>query len=276
MSDGYPVALTALQVYANPQFGEILATMTIDFTFFAFAIPAVLFAGISKGGFGSGAAFAATPFLALILEPAQAVGLMLPLLMLMDIGALRPFWKKWDWPSCRALIVGAIPGIMLGIAFFRVANPDVIRFLIGSVAVAFVCYRGAKSIGWLRPAKGAMSDRAGMLAGAIAGFTSFVSHASGPPAAIFLLSRSLSKTGFQATTVIVFWAVNMMKFAPYVVLGIISEKTFIADLYLAPVALLGVWAGVRFHRMVSENIFFLITYVLLLTTGSKLIWDALV
>ena len=270
------MALTALQVYANPQFGEILATMTIDITFFALAIPAVLFAGISKGGFGSGAAFAATPFLALILEPAQAVGLMLPLLMLMDIGALRPYWKKWDWPSCRALILGAVPGIMLGIAFFRVANADVIRFLIGFVAVAFVAYRGARSIGWLRRGRGAMSDRAGMLAGAVAGFTSFVSHAGGPPAAIFLLSRSLSKTGFQATTVMVFWAVNMMKFAPYVALGIISEQTFIADLYLAPVALLGVWAGVWFHRMVSEKVFFLITYLLLLTTGSKLIWDALV
>ena len=59
--------------------------MELDTTFFALAVPAVLFAGISKGGFGSGAAFAATPILALILEPAQAVGLMLPLLMLMDI-----------------------------------------------------------------------------------------------------------------------------------------------------------------------------------------------
>jgi len=37
-----------------------------------------------------------------------------------------------------------------------------------------------------------------------------------------------------------------------------------------------VWVGVWFHRVVSKNLFFLITYVLLLTTGSKLIWDALV
>ena len=57
--------------------------MELDFTFFAIAIPAVLFAGISKGGFGSAAAFAAAPLLALILEPAEAVAIMLPLLVVM-------------------------------------------------------------------------------------------------------------------------------------------------------------------------------------------------
>ena len=57
--------------------------MQLDPAFFAVAVPAVLFAGVSKGGFGSGAAFAATPLLALILEPGQALGLMLPLLMLL-------------------------------------------------------------------------------------------------------------------------------------------------------------------------------------------------
>ncbi len=249
--------------------------MTIDITFFAFAVPAVAFAGISKGGFGSGAAFAATPFLALILEPAQAVGLMLPLLMLMDLGALKPYWRQWDWETAQSLIIGAVPGIMLGAALFRLADPDIFRLLIGVIAVAFVAYQLARSIGWLRPATQKMSHRSGMIAGAAAGFTSFISHAGGPPAAIFLLSRGLGKTGFQATTVIVFWAINLLKFAPYAMLGIFSRETLLADIYLAPVALLGVWAGVWFHRMVPEKLFFSLTYLFLLTTGGKLIWDAL-
>ena len=65
--------------------------MTLDLNFYLFAVPAVIFAGMSKGGFGSAAAFAATPFLALILTPGQAVGLMLPLLMVMDVTAVRLF-----------------------------------------------------------------------------------------------------------------------------------------------------------------------------------------
>ena len=40
--------------------------MSFDLTFFLVAVPAVIVAGISKGGFGSGAAFVAAPMLALI------------------------------------------------------------------------------------------------------------------------------------------------------------------------------------------------------------------
>lgn len=100
-----------MHVYQFRQFGRANTIITIDITFFALAIPAVIIAGLSKGGFGSGAAFAATPFLALILDPAQAVGLMSPLLMLMDVGALQPCWKNWDWASAHALNIGAVPGI---------------------------------------------------------------------------------------------------------------------------------------------------------------------
>ena len=249
--------------------------MIFDLTFFVFAIPAVIFAGISKGGFGSAAAFAATPFLALILEPGVAVGLMLPLLMVMDLAALRPFWKKWDWDCAKALVLGSVPGILLGAMFFRFTDPDVFRFLIGAVAIAFVLFQLAKNRGWIVDAAQPMSDTAGKFAGAVAGFTSFVSHAGGPPAAIFLLSRKLSKTSFQATTVITFWWINILKAAPYGFLGIFTWDTLYADVLLLPFAFVGVAVGVYLHRQVSERLFFGLTYIFLLMTGIKLIWDAL-
>jgi uncharacterized membrane protein YfcA len=48
-----------------------------------------------------------------------------------------------------------------------------------------------------------------------------------------------------------------------------------ANLALAPFALLGAWIGVRAHRIVPETLFFRLTYVLLMVTGTKLIWDGL-
>ena len=123
--------------------------------------------------------------------------------MLMDVGALRPYWRQWHWPSARALLIGSVPGVALGVALWRVADADVIRLLIGAVSLGFVAFRGASAIGLLRASR-PLSDRAGMLAGGVAGFTSFVSHAGGPPAAVYLLSRPLTKTEFQATTVLVF------------------------------------------------------------------------
>ncbi|MCK0142728.1 sulfite exporter TauE/SafE family protein [Aliiroseovarius sp. F20344] len=247
----------------------------LDLTFFAFAIPAVIFAGISKGGFGSGAAFAATPLLALILDPGAAIGLMLPLLMLMDVTALKPYWRRWDTPSAWALILGAIPGVALGAALYTIANPDVFRLLIGVIAVGFVLFQIARAKGWIPPAQSPMSGQAGAFWGMIAGFTSFISHAGGPPAAVYLLSRRLDKTTFQATTVICFWAINLLKFIPYFVLGIFTWQTAKADLLLIPFAVIGVWIGVHLHHKMSERLFFGFTYLFLILTGTKLIWEGL-
>ncbi len=120
-----------------------------------------------------------------------------------------------------------------------------------------------------------MSDRAGLFFGAVAGLTSFISHAGGPPATIYLLSKPIDKRGYQATTVITFWAINLVKFVPYVLLGIFTAQTLLADLFLVPFAFLGVWLGVWAHRHVSERAFFSLVYVFLTIAGSKLIWDAL-
>lgn len=249
--------------------------MTLDLFFFLVAGPAVVFAGISKGGFGSGAAFAAASILALVVEPGLALGVMLPLLMLIDLSALKPYWGKWSLPDVKLLALGGVPGVALGAALYSVASPDVFRLLIGGVSVGFVLWQVARRSGLLHIAARRMPDWAGAVIGVIVGFTTFVSHAGGPPAALFLLTRGLSKTQYQASTVLLFWILNIVKFVPYAFLGMFTVQTFTANLVLAPFALLGTLLGVRAHALVPERLFFGLTYVLLLVTGSKLIWDGL-
>ncbi len=249
--------------------------LTLDLFFFCVAGPAVLFAGISKAGFGSGAAFAAATILALVVEPGLALGVMLPLLMLIDASSLRPYWRKWSAPDVRLLVIGGVPGVVLGAALYRVASPDVLRLLIGGVSVGFVLWQLSLASGLVKLARTRLPDWAGLVAGVAVGFTTFISHAGGPPAAVFLLSRGLGKTQYQATTVLLFWILNIVKFVPYAALGMFTAQTFLANVALAPFALLGTWLGVKAHHLVPERAFFALTYVLLMVTGSKLIWDGL-
>ncbi|SFJ34429.1 sulfite exporter TauE/SafE family protein [Celeribacter neptunius] len=249
--------------------------MTLDLSFYLFAIPAVLFAGMSKGGFGSAAAFAATPFLALILTPGQAVGLMLPLLMVMDVTAVKVFWRKWDLHVAGVLILGAIPGIVIGALLYGIADPSVFKLLIGIVAVGFVLWQLAKARRWIKPPKAELGTGAGLFWGAVTGFTSFISHAGGPPAAVYMLSKRMDKTTYQASSVLTFWAVNLMKVVPYGFVGIFSKETLIADLTLIPAAVVGVLCGAWMHHKVPERLFFGLAYVFLVLTGTKLIWEAL-
>ena len=249
--------------------------LVLDFSFFLIAAPAVVFAGVSKGGFGSGAAFAAASVLALIVPPGLALGVMLPLLMLIDVASLRPYWGKWRWAEARLLVISGVPGVAFGAALYTLVDDDFLRILIGAISVAFVMWRLVLRLGWIKMGQHPFGSTIGALAGFTAGFTSFVSHAGGPPIAVYLLSKGITKTQYQATTVLVFWVINIAKFVPYAFLGMFTLQTGIANLMLAPFALFGAWLGVKAHHLVSERLFFGFTYVILAITGLKLIWDGL-
>ncbi|MBT6188641.1 MAG: sulfite exporter TauE/SafE family protein [Tateyamaria sp.] len=248
--------------------------LELSLGFFLVASPAVIFAGISKSGFGSGAAFASASILALVVEPGLALGVMLPLLMLVDAATLRPYWGKWNLRASLLMIFGGLPGVALGAALFARADADVFRVLIGVISVAFVLWQVAGAR-WTRVMSRAMPDWMGVLLGTVAGFTSFVSHAGGPPAAVYMLSLRPGKTEYQASSVLIFTAINIAKFVPYAFLGMFTLQTGLANLVLAPFALVGAWLGVKAHHLVPERAFFQLTYVLLIITGSKLIWDGL-
>ena len=75
---------------------------------------------------------------------------------------------------------------------------------------------------------------------------------------------------------IVFWAINIAKAIPYTFLGLFTFESLKLDLMLAPFAVLGVWIGVKGHRLIPEKLFFGLTYLLLMATGLRLIWVALI
>ena len=126
-----------------------------------------------------------------------------------------------------------------------------------------------------RGSQPALADWIGVLLGSVAGFTSFLAHAGGPPAAIFLLSRPTRKTQYQATTVLVFWVLNIVKFFCYSWLGMMSLNSGLVAILLAPFALVGAYFGVYAHRLIPEKLFFRLAFVLLSLTGIKLIYDGL-
>lgn len=249
--------------------------MDLNLAFFVAAIPAVLISAASKGGFGGGAGFASAPLLALAMPPAQAVGLLLPLLMLMDVVSLPPYWRKWDWRHALLLMAGGIPGTVIGWLIFGAISPDGVRLFIGLTALGFVLFQVARSRGWLRPPDTDPGVAKGLFWGTVTGFTSFVSHAGGPPASMYLLGAGLDKTTYQASTVLVFWWINLIKVPAYLNVGMLNASLVTPILVLAPVAVAGVFLGVWAHRRVSDAFFFRLTYSLLAVTGAKLVWDAL-
>ena len=249
--------------------------MEYDFSFFIIAAAAMVFSGISKAGFGSGASFAGASLLSIFIDPAVALGITLPLFMLADVVALPPFWNKWSWPAIKPIVLGSLPGVGLGVFLYRSADADLLRVLLGLISLAFVCYQVLQIVGFFSSTPRKLSTRIGGLVGAIAGFTSFISHAGGPPVAVYLLAQEMDKTTYHSSTVLIFTIINIFKFVPYAFLGMFTLETLWIDAILAPFILVGAFVGVRAHFLVPEKLFFILTYAMLLITGIKFLRDGL-
>jgi uncharacterized membrane protein YfcA len=244
-----------------------------DPLFYAVAIPAILLVGISKGGFGGGVGLIGTPMVALVTTPTRAAAILLPILCAMDIVGVIAYRKRWDRVNVRILVPGSVVGILFGTATFRFLDENLIRLLIGLLALGFVLRY------WLARERTSVATapdrRRGSLWAAVSGFTSFVAHAGGPPLSVYLLPQHLDKTLFVGTTVIYFAFVNYLKLIPYSLLGQFSGENLLTSVLLSPLAPLGMWLGIWLHRRIDERLFYQSVYLMLALVGLKLLYDGL-
>ena len=248
-------------------------TIVTDPWFYAAAIPAILLFGISKGGFGGGLGVVAVPLMALAIPPVQAAAILLPILCLMDLFSLWAFRGKWVGREIRILVPASLVGIAIGTLLFEYMSPAVIRLLLGTIAIAFTLHYWAQKFAAARRQPADFPPAVGVIAATVAGFTSFIAHAGGPPLNMYLLRRGLDRTLFVGTAVLFFTIVNYTKLIPYAWLGQFDAANLGTSLLLSPLAPLGIWSGYWLHRRVSDSLFFFIVYVMLFLVGAKLVFD---
>ena len=247
--------------------------------FYPVAIFAILLTGVSKSGFGGGAAGVAVPLMSMFIAPPEAAAIMLPILCAMDVFGVHAYRGRWSREHLRILLPGALVGIVVGALAFGAMSTNAIRLVVGGIAVVFALNR------WLRlserlAARLAASPKppgkvAGAFWGAMSGFTSTLAHAGGPPFVIYMLPHRPDKTVFVATSVVFFLIVNYTKLVPYWFLGQLNADNLAASLVFAPLAPIGIWLGVWLHKHLTERMFYEATNALLFFSGAKLCWDAL-
>ena len=239
--------------------------------FYAVAVPAVLMFGVAKGGFGGGLGTAAVPLMALVVSPVQAAAILLPILCLMDLVTLWAYRGRWELSELKLLMPASLLGIGVGTYLFDALSADTIRLCVGVIAVAFALHYWVSR---LSPRRGGLPPFPRILAlpaGAVAGFTSFIAHAGGPPVNMYMLRRPLDRTRVVATTAVFFTLVNYTKLVPYAWLGQLSAENLATSAVLAVFAPIGVYLGVWLHRRVSDRVFFIFVYAFLFIVGIRLI-----
>lgn len=246
--------------------------MITDPLFYALAALGVMLTGISKSGFGSAAGGLAVPLMSLLIPAPQAAAIILPLLLVMDAAGVYIFWGKGDYKNLRIMIPGAFVGILIGMLAVGYIDARWINGLIGVEAVLFAIdrFRAAKREREAQPP----SRPRGTFWGAVAGFTSFISHAGGPPVMQYLLPQKIDKQRLVGTTVAFFAVVNFTKLPAYDLLGLLDFSNLLTSLAILPAVPVGYWIGLKLLHRLNEQKFNSVLAWLLLFTGIKLIWDA--
>jgi len=241
--------------------------------FWLAAVATALLIGISKAGFGSGPGVIATPLLSLVMPVPEAAALLLPILLLADVFVVRHYYNQVDKPSLRAMLPGALLGIVLGALVFRQLSDHerMLKLGIGVIALAFVLYQVVRSrilqvVGQKRP-----SATAGFILGTTSGFVSTLAHVGGPPMIIYMLPQKLPRNLFVGTTAVFFFIVNLVKLIPYTLLGLLLVGNLTVMVLLLPVLFIGTRLGVWLNRRFSEVWFNRVVYVILFLVGIQLI-----
>ncbi|AMO22802.1 sulfite exporter TauE/SafE family protein [Ramlibacter solisilvae] len=241
--------------------------------FYAVAVPAVLLMGISKSGFGSGFGSLAVPLMALAVTVPQAAAIMMPILFVMDVLGLAAFRRHFDWKLIRFLVPLGLVGTVIGTLSFRYLEPRLVAGIVGVFTLLFLAQR-------LLFPPGPNSPHPPRWLGAVltvtSGFTSFVSHAGGPPVSAYVAPMRLPPLVFTATMAAFFFVVNLSKWIPYGWLGLLDGRNMATSFALLPLAPVGVYIGVKLARRIHPDLFYKLIYLGMLLTGCKLVWDGFV
>ncbi len=233
--------------------------------FWLLAIVGVILTGLSKSGLAGGAGVLAVPLLAFMVPVPVAAAITLPLLWVMDIRTIMAFKDSISWHDLVGLIPAAFIGVLIASVSMSYMNHHHLLLVLGLVSILFALWQSLSQ--WFAQWAGA-----GILWGAIAGFTSTLLHAGGPPISIYFLGRKLSKDAWLASAAVFFGVLNMVKALPYTLNNQWSSEQWLVSAILIPVAWFGVILGVWLSKHINEVLFVNIARCMLGLVGVLLLY----
>ncbi len=235
---------------------------------FLFISIVLFFASFTLGTAGFGFAIVSMSLISLVTSPKLAV----PFIMLYAYGVnfflfLR-FKEYIDWQKLWPLMVGALPGIPLGIYFLKTHEDVMIKKIVGGVVIVFALWNLI-----------ARADRRYALSrfwAYLAGFAGGILHGgtaiSGPPVVMYLTLNRWEKTLTRATLQSFFFVTGSFSLFGLVITKILTLSVLRFNLLYLPVVILGGVTGYFLFKRLSSRRFNTLLLSLLLVTGLLLIF----
>jgi uncharacterized membrane protein YfcA len=211
------------------------------------------------------------------LFPGQAsTGVVLPMLICGDIGAVLLFRRNAQWPHVFRTLPPAVIGVALGWAIMRWAQQAQVpaaKFnpVIGGIVLTLAVVQLGRN--W-KPNLFASVPHTHAFAwtmGLIAGTTTMLANAAGPVMGLYLLAVALPKEAFVGTGAWFFLLINCIKVPFSAQLGLISGNSLAFNALLVPLIVLGLFLGKLVVARLPQKWFDTLILVFALFASAKLL-----
>ena len=225
-----------------------------------------LLAGFTQGVSGFGAALVAMPLLTLFLDVQTAV----PLYMLHGIiitGYLSfQLRKHLDWQKIQPLLLGSLPGIVLGIYALKRFDSNNLQVAMGVFIFLYALYSLT-----CRPSPKELAPHWAYLAGFFTGAIGSAFCAGGPPAVIYVTLSGWKKDVIKVTLSVFFFITGVLTVTGHALSGLTTIP--ILKLFASSVifTLAGVWLGSLCYSRIRRETYIKVMLWLLAGMGIVMI-----
>lgn len=176
--------------------------------------------------------------------------------------ALRAEWKR--------LVPMIVAGTVLGATLLARLPREAGMFALGAFVFSYSVYTFVR-----RDTGRVISGHWGWLAGLGGGITSTIFGAGGPPYVIYLSQRGLTKEQFRATLGLTTLTSISLRVVTFVLIGLLLDPAvWVSAAVVVPGALAGLYVARKLFLRISRELLMRAVAVLLLASGSSLIWRA--
>ena len=226
--------------------------------------------GISKSGL-PGISLLHVLIFAHLFPGIASTGVVLPMLIVGDIGAVILFRRHALWSYVTKTLPPAVVGVIMGWGILHYLPNTRFQLLIGVVILMLAVIQLTRS--W-KPGLFTQLPHTQTFAwtmGFIAGVTTMVANAAGPVMGVYLLAVDLPKAEFVGTSAWFFLLINLIKIPFSLQLGLIHGKTLLFNAILIPFIVSGLFLGRYIVSRISQRWFDTLILGFALIVAAKLL-----
>ncbi|MDR0239693.1 MAG: sulfite exporter TauE/SafE family protein [Deltaproteobacteria bacterium] len=227
-------------------------------------------AGFVNGITGFGAAMVAMP----LVTQGMDITLAVPACSLMVwVVSLEQGWRyrgHTDWRRIRPVLIGALPGALIGFMVLRHLPPQHLKLALGMFLLIYACWGLFLEDGKARVIGAVWGYAAGLLSTIFGSAFSF----NGPPLAVYASLSGWGKVVSKAGLAMTFIVTSSLMVFTQVFAGAHNAITLTAMLIGVPAAIFGSWLGFLASRSMGDKTYRKLFFGFIACTGLNFFWQA--